>query len=180
MATKKKKTIRTIPQQRTPAIEQPPLERARNFEEVNCGYRIEDALLEAERCLMCPDQPCVRGCPVNIAIPDFIQKITEKDYHGAYDVITATNLLPAVCGRVCPQENQCEGVCTVGESLEPVAIGRLERWVGDLAIREGWANIPYIERNELRVGIVGSGPAAQAMPAGPEPTIPTRSALRSM
>jgi len=162
---KKKKTIRMIPQARTPAHEQDPQERARNFQEVNCGYQIEDALLEAERCLMCPDQPCVRGCPVNIAIPDFIQRITDKDFRGAYDVITATNLLPAVCGRVCPQENQCEGVCTVGDTLEPVAIGRLERWVGDLAIKEGWTNIPYIERNRFRVGIVGSGPAGMACAA---------------
>ena len=165
MAQKKKKTIRMIPQARTPMREQDPLERARNFEEVNCGYLVEDALLEAERCLMCPDQPCVRGCPVNIAIPDFIEKITEKDFRGAYDVITATNLLPAVCGRVCPQENQCEGVCTVGESLEPVAIGRLERWVGDRAIKEGWSNVPYIERNAFRIGIVGSGPAGMACAA---------------
>lgn len=162
---KKKKTIRMIPQARTPAHEQDPQERARNFREVNCGYQIEDTLLEAERCLMCPDQPCVRGCPVNIAIPDFIQRITDKDFRGAYDVITATNLLPAVCGRVCPQENQCEGVCTVGDTLEPVAIGRLERWVGDLAIKEGWTNIPYIERNRFRVGIVGSGPAGMACAA---------------
>jgi glutamate synthase (NADPH/NADH) small chain len=154
-----------IPQARTPAREQDPLERARNFQEVNCGYQIEDALLEAERCLMCPDQPCVRGCPVNIEIPDFIQRIAEKDFRGAYDVITRSNLLPAVCGRVCPQENQCEGVCTVGESLEPVAIGRLERWVGDLAIREGWSNVPYIEPNGFRVGIVGSGPAGMACAA---------------
>ena len=165
MAQKKKKTIRMIPQARTPMREQDPLERARNFEEVNCGYLVEDALLEAERCLMCPDQPCVRGCPVNIAIPDFIAKITEKDFRGAYDVITATNLLPAVCGRVCPQENQCEGVCTVGESLEPVAIGRLERWVGDRAIKEGWSNVPYIEPNGFRIGIVGSGPAGMACAA---------------
>jgi glutamate synthase (NADPH/NADH) small chain len=161
----KKKTIRMIPQARTPMREQDPQARARNFEEVNCGYLVEDALLEAERCLMCPDQPCVRGCPVNIAIPDFIQKITEKDFRGAYDVITATNLLPAVCGRVCPQENQCEGVCTVGESLEPVAIGRLERWVGDRAIKEGWSNVPYIEPNAFRIGIVGSGPAGMACAA---------------
>jgi glutamate synthase (NADPH/NADH) small chain len=165
MAQKKKKTIRMIPQARTPMREQDPFVRARNFEEVNCGYLVEDALLEAERCLMCPDQPCVRGCPVNIAIPDFIAKITEKDFRGAYDVITATNLLPAVCGRVCPQENQCEGVCTVGESLEPVAIGRLERWVGDRAIKEGWSNVPYIEPNGFRIGIVGSGPAGMACAA---------------
>ena len=89
----------------------------------------------------------------------------DKDYRAAYDVITATNLLPAICGRVCPQENQCEGVCTVGETLEPVAIGRLERFVGDLAIREGWTNVPYIEPTGFKVGIVGSGPAGMACAA---------------
>jgi glutamate synthase (NADPH/NADH) small chain len=164
-ARPKKKTIRMIPQARTPAHEQDPKERAQKFKEVNCGYLIEDAQLEAERCLMCPEQPCVTGCPVNVPIPDFIQRITTRDFRGAYDVITSTNLLPAVCGRVCPQENQCEGVCTVGESLEPVAIGRLERWVGDLAIKEGWSNVPYIEPNRFRVGIVGSGPAGMACAA---------------
>ncbi|HEX4944122.1 MAG TPA: NADPH-dependent glutamate synthase [Usitatibacteraceae bacterium] len=161
----KKKTIRTIPQERTPAKEQDPLVRARNFEEVSLGYRLEEALVEAERCLQCADEPCVRGCPVGIDIPGFIQKITEKHYHGAYDIITDTNLLPSVCGRVCPQENQCEGVCTVGDTLEPVAIGRLERFVGDMAIKEGWANIPYIEPNGYRVGIVGAGPAGMACAA---------------
>ena len=161
----KKKTIRIIPQERTPAREQDPKARAMNFAEVSLGYGLEQALREADRCLMCPEQPCVSGCPVGIDIPGFIQKITEKHYHGAYDILTDTNLLPAICGRVCPQENQCEGVCTVGDSLEPVAIGRLERWVGDMAIREGWANIPYIEPNGLRVGIVGSGPAGMACAA---------------
>ena len=145
--------------------EQEPQARARNFEEVACGYRLEDALREADRCLMCPDPACVAGCPVNIDIPAFIQKVTTKDFHGAYDVITATNLLPAICGRVCPQESQCEGVCVVGETLESVAIGRLERYVGDLAIKEGWVNIPYIEPTRFRVGIVGSGPAGMACAA---------------
>jgi glutamate synthase (NADPH/NADH) small chain len=114
---------------------------------------------------MCPDQPCQRGCPVGIDIPAFIQKIVDRSFHGAYDVITDTNLLPSVCGRVCPQESQCEGVCTVGQTLAPVAIGRLERWVGDTAMREGWANVPYIEPNGFRVGIVGSGPAGMACAA---------------
>jgi glutamate synthase (NADPH/NADH) small chain len=161
----KKKTIRTIPQERTAMPEQPAAERSHNFKEVACGYALEQAQREAERCLLCPDQPCVRGCPVSIDIPNFIAKITEKNYRGAYDVITDTNLLAAVCGRVCPQETQCEGVCTVGDSLEPVAIGRLERFIGDMAIAEGWSNIPYIEPNGFRVGIVGSGPAGMACAA---------------
>jgi glutamate synthase (NADPH/NADH) small chain len=161
----KKKTIRTIPQERTPAQEQDPQVRAHNFEEVSLGYRLEEALVEADRCLQCADEPCVRGCPVGIDIPGFIQKIAEKHYHGAYDIITDTNLLPSICGRVCPQENQCEGVCTVGDTLEPVAIGRLERFVGDMAIKEGWANIPYIEPSGYRVGIVGAGPAGMACAA---------------
>ncbi len=161
----KKKTIRTIPQGRTPMPEQPPEVRVGNFDEVAIGYRLEDALVEAQRCLDCADQPCVRGCPVGINIPGFIRKIEAKNFHGAYDVITDTNLLPSVCGRVCPQENQCEGVCTVGETLEPVAIGRLERFVGDMAIAEGWANVPYIEPTRFKVGIVGSGPAGMACAA---------------
>ena len=161
----KKRTIRTIPQQRTAVREQEPVQRVRNFDEVNCGYTLEQALNEADRCLLCPEAPCVAGCPVSIDIPSFIQKIGEKNYRGAYDVITDTNLLAAVCGRVCPQETQCEGVCVVGGSLEPVAIGRLERFIGDLAIAEGWTNIPYIEPNGLQVGVVGSGPAGMACAA---------------
>jgi glutamate synthase (NADPH) small chain len=161
----KKKTIRTIPQERTAIAEQPARERIRNFGEVSCGYRQEETLRESERCLLCPEQPCVAGCPVGIDIPGFIHKIGEKDFRGAYDILTDTNLLPAICGRVCPQESQCEGVCTVGETLEPVAIGRLERWVGDMAIAEGWANVPHIEPNGFKVGIVGSGPAGMACAA---------------
>ena len=161
----KKKTIRTIPQARTPMREQDPKVRARNFSEVSLGYGLEEALVEADRCLQCADEPCVRGCPVGIDIPAFIQKIVEKHHHGAYDIITDTNLLPSICGRVCPQENQCEGVCTVGDTLEPVAIGRLERFVGDMAIKEGWANIPYIEPSGYKVGIVGAGPAGMACAA---------------
>jgi len=165
MAKAKKKTIRTIPQQRTPVREQDPKQRVKNFAEVNCGYALEEALNEAERCLLCPDPACVAGCPVSIDIPGFIQAITAKDFRGAYDAIARSNLLAAVCGRVCPQETQCEGVCVVGETLEPVAIGRLERWVGDLAIAEQWVSVRSIEPNGFRVGVVGSGPAGMACAA---------------
>jgi len=161
----KKKTIRTIPQERATVREQDPRERIGNFAEVTYRFGVKDALHEADRCLLCPDPVCVAGCPVSIDIPRFIAKISEKDYRGAYDVITDTNLLPAVCGRVCPQESQCEGPCVVGETLAPVAIGRLERFVGDIAIEEGWTNIPYIEPNGYKVGIVGSGPAGMACAA---------------
>ena len=161
----KKKTIRSIPQERTPMRELDAKVRATNFEEVACGYNLEEALRESDRCLMCPDEPCISGCPVGINIPGFIQKISEKNLRGAYDILTNTNLLPSICGRVCPQENQCEGVCTVGDSLEAVAIGRMERFVGDTAIKEGWVNIPHIEPNRFRVGIVGSGPAGMACAA---------------
>jgi glutamate synthase (NADPH/NADH) small chain len=161
----KKKTIRSIPQERTPISLQAPEARVKNFDEVALGYRREEALNECERCLMCPTAACVPGCPVGIDIPGFIAKIIEKDYRGAYDVLTDSNLLPAICGRVCPQEDQCEGVCPVGDTLEPVAIGRLERWLGDLAIKEGWSNVPYIEPAGFRIGIVGSGPAGIACAA---------------
>ena len=160
-----RKTIRTIPQLRTPMPLQQPSRRIGNFDEVATGYGEADALLESERCLMCPQPACVAGCPVHIDIPGFIQKIIDKDYRGAYGILSDANLLPAICGRVCPQEDQCEGVCPVGETLEPVAIGRLERWVGDLAIREGWSNTPWTQTNGSRVAIVGSGPAGIACAA---------------
>src|SRR5208282_5789186 len=146
---KKKKTIRSIPQQRTPVREQDPQLRVKNFDEVNCGYSLDEALNEAERCLLCPDPACIAGCPVNINIPKFIEAISAKDFRGAYDVITASNLLAAVCGRVCPQETQCEGVCGVG----------------DYAIKEQWTNVPHIEPTGFKVGIVGSGPAGMACAA---------------
>ena len=161
----KKRTVRNIPQERTPVRELDPSERTKNFEEVNCGYTESEAILESERCLFCPDAKCIAGCPVNIDIPGFIRKIGEKDHRGAYDVISDTNLLAAVCGRVCPQESQCEEVCPVGDELEPVAIGRLERFVGDLAIDGRWVNIPFIEPSPFKVGIVGSGPAGMACAA---------------
>jgi glutamate synthase (NADPH) small chain len=110
----KKRTIRSIPQQRTPMRELDARARAKDFSEVACGYSLEDALREAQRCLYCPDPACIEGCPVSIAIPDFIRRIEDQDLRGAYDVIGQANLLPAICGRVCPQESQCEGVCPVG------------------------------------------------------------------
>ena len=144
---------------------QDPLERAKNFAEVALGFSLKSALVECARCLECDAPACVPGCPVGIDIPGFIRKVGDEDYHGAYDILSQANLLPAICGRVCPQEDQCEGVCPVGDDLEPVAIGRLERWVGDLAIEKGWSNVPYIEPNGFKIGIVGSGPAGMACAA---------------
>jgi glutamate synthase (NADPH/NADH) small chain len=160
-----KRTIRTIPQDRTPVREQLPEERIGGFEEVNLGYVEAEATREALRCLFCADTPCMTGCPVSVDIPGFIRKVSETDYQGAYDTIARTNLLPAVCGRVCPQESQCEAVCTVGATLEPVAIGRLERFVGDLAIANDWARRPFIAATPHQVGVIGSGPAGMACAA---------------
>lgn len=160
-----KKTIRNIPQERADMPVQEPDVRAENFDEVALGFSLDNALVESERCLVCPNPACVPACPVNIDIPGFIVKICEGDHRGAYDILTESTLLPAICGRVCPQEDQCEEVCPVGDTLEPVAIGRLERWIGDKAIEEGWQNIPPIEASGFRIGIVGSGPAGMACAA---------------
>src|SRR5512137_1866732 len=111
--------------------EQDPQERARNFDEVALGYTQEQAQKEAARCLMCKNKPCMAGCPVNVDIPGFIKKIGEGDLNAAYEVLHATNSLPAVCGRVCPQETQCEERCVRGIKSEPVGIGRLERYAAD-------------------------------------------------
>ena len=138
---------------------QAPEVRAHNFKEVALGYTRQLADEEAARCLNCKNKPCVAGCPVNIDIPGFIMKIKEKDYEGAYQVINKTSSLPAVCGRVCPQETQCESKCTMGIRFEPVGIGRLERYVADLhneTVKEA-AKAPA--PNGHRVAIVGSGPS---------------------
>ncbi|NMA24847.1 MAG: dihydropyrimidine dehydrogenase, partial [Clostridiales bacterium] len=116
---------------KTAMPEQEPMVRNKNFQEVALGYTEENARNEAQRCLNCKNKPCVSGCPVNVLIPEFIEKINEDDYEGAYEIITSTNSLPAVCGRVCPQETQCEAACVRGIKGEPVGIGRLERFVAD-------------------------------------------------
>ena len=138
---------------------QPPKERIRNFNEVALGYTAELAAEEARRCLNCKTRPCVEGCPVNVDIPSFIQKLQEGDPEGAYQVIRKNNSLPAVCGRVCPQESQCESRCTMGVRFEPVAIGRLERYCADVHNAGAGAaeNVPA--DNGHRVAIVGSGPS---------------------
>ncbi|MBP1555094.1 MAG: dihydropyrimidine dehydrogenase, partial [Oscillospiraceae bacterium] len=116
---------------KNPMPSQDPKVRARNFDEVALGYSEEIALDEAQRCLHCKNMPCVEGCPVNVHIPEFIDKIKEGDFEGAYQIIRETSSLPTVCGRVCPQETQCESRCTRGLNGEPVGIGRLERFVAD-------------------------------------------------
>ena len=145
---------------KNPMPEQAPDVRNHNFKEVAMGYTAEMAIDEAKRCLNCKNKPCVSGCPVNIRIPEFIAKVAEGDFQGAYDVITSTNALPSISGRVCPQETQCECHCVRGIKGEPVAIGRLERFVADW-YRENVNAMPKKpESNGIKVAVVGSGPAS--------------------
>lgn len=148
---------------RVPVREQDPKERATNFKEVCLGYDLDEATLEASRCLNCPKPRCVTGCPVNLQIPKFIEALRKGDLEGAAATIAQDSSLPSVCGRVCPQETQCEGACILGIKGEPVAIGKLERFVGDWAIANA-ANMesPKIERKEQKVAIIGSGPSGLA------------------
>lgn len=139
--------------------EQDPNVRNKNFTEVALGYTKEMAMEEAARCLNCKHKPCMDGCPVNVPIPGFIEKVAEGDFEAAYEIITSENALPAICGRVCPQENQCEGKCVRGIKGEPVAIGRLERFVADYHMANMTATTVDIEKNGKKVAIVGSGPA---------------------
>ena len=138
---------------------QAPEVRAHNFEEVALGYTPEIAAEEANRCLNCKNRPCVNGCPVNIRIPDFIMKIKENDFEGAYQIISESSSLPAVCGRVCPQETQCEEQCTLAKKFEAVGIGRLERFVADWHNSHNTEKAKAPEANGHRVAVVGSGPS---------------------
>lgn len=168
----------------TPMPELDPVERAKTFDEVALGYTEEEAVREARRCIQCPNTPCVSGCPVGVPIPHFIAQVAEGNFAQAYAIVKSANALPAVCGRVCPQETQCEGVCTRGKNGEPVAIGRLERFTSDWAFEhpeEAAAAIaalkadtaaqpagedehdtvmPEVDLSGKRVAVVGSGPAS--------------------
>ncbi|MBQ1471083.1 NADPH-dependent glutamate synthase [Eubacterium sp. AB3007] len=148
---------------KNPMPEQDPMVRNKNFLEVTLGYTPEQAISEAMRCLKCRKKPCMGGCPVMIKIPDFVAKVAEGDFEAAYQIISEDSSLPAICGRVCPQENQCEGVCVRGTKGEPVSIGRLERFVADWhAANFGDEEIPAVETNGHKVAIIGAGPAGLA------------------
>ena len=139
--------------------EQPPEERIHNFNEVPLGYSPEIAIEEAKRCLQCKNRPCTKGCPVEIDIPEFIKKIAEGDFDKAVEILKTKTSLPAVCGRVCPYENQCEGQCTLLKIGEPVAIGRLERFLADYERRKGVKPPKLPKPTGKKVAIVGAGPA---------------------
>ena len=144
---------------KAPMPSQDPNVRNKNFLEVATGYTEEVAIEEAQRCLNCKHRPCVNGCPVHIAIPDFIKEVAQGNFAGAYDVISQSSSLPAVCGRVCPQESQCESKCVRGIKTEPVGIGRLERFVADWHNAQTDVKVNKPESNGHKVAIVGSGPA---------------------
>lgn len=144
---------------RVPVREQNPSVRAKNFEEVCLGYNLEEAMEEAQRCIKCKNPKCQKGCPVNIDIPGFIKQVEEGNIEEAYKVISTYSALPAVCGRVCPQESQCEAVCVRGIKGDPVSIGKLERFVADWAREHGIKPTPATEKKGKKVAVIGSGPA---------------------
>ncbi|TDO70380.1 sulfide dehydrogenase (flavoprotein) subunit SudA [Halanaerobium saccharolyticum] len=157
----------SLQKKKTPMKEQAPEERIKNFKEVPFGYSDQEALVEADRCLHCKHQPCVEGCPVHVPIPQFIQALKDGDVVEANQIIKSKNNLPAVCGRVCPQEEQCEKVCVMGIKNEPVAIGRLERYVADYNMERGSdkTSAEEIEKMKVpelegrKVAVIGAGPA---------------------
>ena len=144
---------------KVPVREQDAKERACNFEEVCLGYNADEAVAEAQRCLNCKNAHCVQGCPVSINIPGFVEKVKEGDFAAAYQVISESSALPAVCGRVCPQESQCEGKCIRGIKGEPISIGKLERFVADWARENGIKPTAPTEKNGHKVAVIGSGPS---------------------
>jgi glutamate synthase (NADPH/NADH) small chain len=143
---------------RVPMAEQEPGVRKHNFDEVSLGYTLEEAIQEAKRCIQCKRPRCVSGCPVNIRIPEFIDQIAKGNIDRAAEIIKETNNLPAICGRVCPQEEQCEAKCILGVKGDPIAIGRLERFAADYALEKERKNQVPVS-NGIKVAIVGSGPA---------------------
>ena len=144
---------------RIPVREQEALVRAENFDEVCLGYSEEEAVQEASRCLHCAKPLCVQGCPVSINIPDFIEEVKNRNFKKAYEIISESSALPAVCGRVCPQESQCEGKCILGIKGDPIAIGKLERFVADWAMENDVRPTASEEKRPEHVAVIGSGPA---------------------
>ena len=142
-----------------PAREQAPCERVKNFKEVSMGYDADMAMEEATRCLNCKHKPCVSGCPVNVRIPEFIAHVAKGEFMEAYEVIRSTNSLPAICGRVCPQESQCESKCVRAIKGDPVGIGRLERFVADYAMKNGAKPADTKPAVKKRIAVIGSGPS---------------------
>ncbi|MEM2674608.1 MAG: NADPH-dependent glutamate synthase [Candidatus Hadarchaeales archaeon] len=151
--------VKMVRERKVPMPEQPPEQRIRNFREVPLGYTPEQAMEEAERCLQCKDPPCMKGCPVSVKIPKFISLIRKGDFEGAIAVVREDNSLPAICGRVCPYENQCEGACILGRKYEPVGIGFLERFVADYEREKLGLRAEQASSTGKRVAVVGSGPA---------------------
>ncbi len=156
------KSVRNLPPEKQPMPHQLPEVRSRNFEEVALGYAMDAALIESGRCIQCKKPRCMPGCPVSINIPGFIEALSRKDMKQAYLILKESNALPAVCGRVCPQETQCEATCIVGNKIEPVAIGRLERFVADFAVGRGWEELDLPKPVDKKAAIIGSGPAGLA------------------